>query len=96
VDRALLLDGFLGRLEVRVEALRGGRFDVADWQERQLSTGRVVRLEWPDGRVEQVRALGVDTRTGALVVADPGATDGERHVMGGEIRHLRLTRPVTV
>ena len=42
VDRALLLDAFLARLEARVEALRAGRFDVADWTARQLTTGRVV------------------------------------------------------
>ena len=45
IDLALLLDAFLGRIEARVEALRGGRFDVADWQDRQLTTGRIVRLE---------------------------------------------------
>ncbi|MHB8460071.1 MAG: hypothetical protein ACYDB6_08385, partial [Candidatus Limnocylindrales bacterium] len=43
---------------------------------------------------EVVRALGVDPRSGALVVADPDAPQGERHVMSGEIVHLRLAEPV--
>lgn len=84
IDREALLDGFLDRIETRIEALRGGRFDVADWAGRQLTTGREVRLETPDGRAETVRALGVDPSTGALVV------EGERQVFAGEIRHLRL------
>ncbi len=70
IDHVALLDAFLGRLEVRIEALRGGRFDVGDWTERQLTTGRDVDLVAPDGAVETVRALGVDAASGALVVAD--------------------------
>lgn len=94
IDHVALLDGFLGRLEVRIEALRGGRFDVADWTARQLTTGRDVELVAPDGAVTTVRALGVDARSGALVVADPTATDGERPVLVGEIRHVRLAQPL--
>jgi BirA family biotin operon repressor/biotin-[acetyl-CoA-carboxylase] ligase len=84
IDRGQLLDGFLGRLEARVEALRGGHFDVSGWSSRQLTNGRRVRLERPDGSVEVVSAIGVDALSGALVVA------GEREVLVGEIRHLRL------
>ena len=84
IDREALLQAFLDRLEARVEALRGGHFDVAGWGERQLTSGRRVRLELPDGTVELVRAIGVDALTGALVV------DGERQVVVGEITHLRL------
>jgi BirA family biotin operon repressor/biotin-[acetyl-CoA-carboxylase] ligase len=90
VDRAVLLDAFLGRLEVRVAALRAGRFDVADWHARQVVTGREVRLERPDGEEEVVRALGVDPLTGALLVEELDAQGGERAVLSGEIRHLRL------
>jgi len=90
IDLAMLLDGFLGRLEARVEALRGGRFDIADWTERQLTTGRLVRLELPDREPELVRALGVDQATGALVVEDDAAETGERLVHSGEIVHVRL------
>jgi biotin-(acetyl-CoA carboxylase) ligase len=90
IDLSALLDGFLGRLEVRTAALRMGRFDITDWLARQLVVGRMVRLERPDGSDQVVRALGVDARTGGLVVADPAAPDVERLVLGGEIRHLRL------
>ena len=90
IDHGALLDAFLGRLEVRIESLREGRFDVADWTERQLTTGRDVELVAPDGSVSTVRALGVDHRSGALVVADPDAPTGERPVLVGEIRHLRV------
>ena len=92
IDLALLLDAFLGRMEARVEALRGGRFDVADWQARQLTTGRIVRLERPGGG-ETVRALGVDVSTGALIVEDAAAPTGERAVVVGEVTHVRLATP---
>jgi biotin-(acetyl-CoA carboxylase) ligase len=88
VDLAMLLDAFLGRLEVRVAALRAGRFDLADWHARQATTGREVRLEMPDGSVASVHAVDVDSDTGALVVADPG-TGAERHVLSAEVRHVR-------
>ncbi|MGK2852292.1 MAG: biotin--[acetyl-CoA-carboxylase] ligase [Candidatus Limnocylindrales bacterium] len=90
IDPVALLDAFLGRLEARIEALRGGRFDVGDWVARQLTTGRDVDLTDAAGTVHTVRALGVDAVTGALVIADPGATDGERQVVVGEIRRVRL------
>jgi BirA family biotin operon repressor/biotin-[acetyl-CoA-carboxylase] ligase len=94
IDHVALLDTFLGRLEVRIEGLRGGRFDVADWTGRQLTTGRDVDLVAPDGAVETVRALGVDAASGALIVADERRADGERSVVVGEIRHVRLAPPV--
>jgi BirA family biotin operon repressor/biotin-[acetyl-CoA-carboxylase] ligase len=90
IDHVALLDAFLGRLEVRIEALRGGRFDVADWTERQLTTGRDVTLTDPDGSSRVVRALGVDAASGALVIAEDAAPGGERTVVVGEIRHVRL------
>jgi BirA family biotin operon repressor/biotin-[acetyl-CoA-carboxylase] ligase len=91
IDLAMLLDAFLSRLEVRVEALRGGRFDVADWTERQLTTGREIELEEPDGTRIRRRALGVDVASGGLVVEELEAPPGERVVHVGEIRHVRLT-----
>lgn len=93
IDLVFLLDAFLGRLEARIGALRAGRFDVADWTDRQLTTGRIVRLETDggaSGRIETARALGVDPTTGALVIADPDAPGGERSVLTGEIQHLRV------
>jgi biotin-(acetyl-CoA carboxylase) ligase len=88
IDRDALLEAFLTRLEVRLHLLKAGRFDAADWADRQLTNGRPVRLELPDGTVEAVTAHGVDARTGALVVEDAGGR--ERHVVTGEIGHVRL------
>jgi len=90
VDAAILLDAFLARLEPRTIALRDGRFDAAGWLARQLTNGRLVRLDGPAGRSEVVRAVGVDAGTGALLVEDGAAPRGERAVFSGEIRHLRL------
>ncbi len=88
--RRALLEAFVARLEARTVDLRAGRFDVAGWVARQLTNGRSVRLETPDGRSSVVRALGVDDLTGGLVVGDPTAADGQRTVLSGEIVHLRL------
>lgn len=98
IDLALLLDAFTARVEPRIVALRGGRFGLDDWVERQVTTGRDVRLDELDGSARVVRALGVDARSGALVVADPVRKTGgtgeagwtERHVLSGEIVHVRL------
>jgi BirA family biotin operon repressor/biotin-[acetyl-CoA-carboxylase] ligase len=95
IDQVALLDGFLGRLEVRIEALRGGRFDVGDWTARQLTSGRFVELAAPDGTATTVRALGVDIASGGLVVDDPATPGGERTVVVGEIRHVRLAVPAS-
>jgi BirA family biotin operon repressor/biotin-[acetyl-CoA-carboxylase] ligase len=84
VDLSLLLDAFMSRLEVRIAALRAGRFDLADWNARQVTTGRDVTVEHPDGSRETVRAVGVDARSGGLVI------EGERVVHVGDIRHVRL------
>ena len=90
VDTAALLDAFVAGLETRTVDLRAGRFDVAGWVARQLTNGRPVRLELPDGRSSVVRALGVDDLSGGLVVDDPAAAGGQRTVLSGEIVHLRL------
>ena len=90
IDHAALLDAFLSRLETRIDALRGGRFDVGEWAGRQLTTGRDVELVAPDGAVTTVRAIGVDGATGALVVEDATSPGGERQVVVGEIRHVRV------
>ncbi|MEA2609705.1 MAG: BirA family transcriptional regulator [Chloroflexota bacterium] len=93
VDSARLLDAFLGRIENGVGALGAGDFDGDSWRERQLTTGRMVRLETPEGS-ETVRAIGVDTLTGALIVEDEAVPGAERRVVVGEIRHVRLAAPV--
>ena len=90
IDHAVLLDAFVERLEGRILALRDGRFDVDEWADRQVTTGRDVVLIAPDGDATTVRALGVDPSTGVLVVADPTVDGGQRTVVVGEIRHVRL------
>ncbi len=87
VDRVQLLDAFLGRLEMRVDGLRKGHFALSDWQDRQITTGRLVDLVLHDERRHTVRAVGVDGHSGGLVVED-GGTD--RIVHTGEILHVRL------
>ena len=96
VDRDTLLARFIARLEPRIERLRAGIFDGAGWEARQLTTGRTIRLVGAPGN-EIVRALGVDPWTGALIVtadrtADP--TAGVRHVLVGDITHVRLAEPI--
>ena len=92
-DRDALLDAFLGRLDVRIGALRGGRFDGAGWTTRQLTTGRDLQVSGHDGSLETLRAVGVDASTGGLLVADPDAPGGERQLLVGEIVHVRLADP---
>ena len=90
IDAAILLDGFLSRLEARIEALRVGRFDVGDWAARQVTTGRLVRLEGHAHAAEECLAVGVDPATGALIVADEAAPGGERAIHAGEVTRVRL------
>jgi BirA family biotin operon repressor/biotin-[acetyl-CoA-carboxylase] ligase len=89
VGSATLLASFLVDLERRIDALRGGRFDEAGWLDRQLTTGRTVRLVGHDGAEEHVRAIRSDPVSGALIVEDPRAPGGERAVVSGEVRHVR-------
>ena len=90
IDPHALLDDFIERLRVRVEELRSGSFDAQAWSARQLTNGRPVRLEQPNGQAETVQALGVDPETGALIVAGVTPEAGPRRVLVGEIRHLRV------
>ena len=90
IDAEQLLDAFLVRLEPRVLALRDGHFDVAGWHDRQVTTGRMVRLEGFGGNAEDLRAVGVDGATGALLVEDPATPGTEREVLAGEIVHVHV------
>jgi BirA family biotin operon repressor/biotin-[acetyl-CoA-carboxylase] ligase len=90
IDADELLEAFLLRLEPRILALREGHFDVAGWHERQVTTGRTVRLECSGGDAEEVLAVGVDGATGALLVEDPAAPGVDREVLAGEVSHVRL------
>ncbi|HET9345155.1 MAG TPA: biotin--[acetyl-CoA-carboxylase] ligase [Candidatus Limnocylindrales bacterium] len=90
IDRDALLGAFLGRIDVRLRALRMGSFDAVGWSARQLTDGRLVRLEDRAGSSEVVRALRADPLTGALIVEDPDGDGGSRPVFSGEVHHLRL------
>lgn len=91
VDREALVAGFLARLGPLVEDLRSrGEFPAAAWRARQLTNGLPVRLEWPDGTAESVRALDVDPDSGALLIRPIDRGGPDRPVLVGEIRHLRL------
>ena len=89
IDGDGLLDGFVGRLGPRVDALRAGGFDGVAWADRQVTTGRTIWLQSPTG-TRSARALGVDQSTGALVLADSESETGERAVVVGEVTHVRL------
>ncbi|HYK95759.1 MAG TPA: biotin--[acetyl-CoA-carboxylase] ligase [Candidatus Dormibacteraeota bacterium] len=88
--RATLADAFLARLEPLVERLRAGGFDGGAWTERQLTNDRPIRLEWPDGSVEHVAAVSVDSDTGALFTRALDGSGPVRPILVGEIRHLRV------
>jgi BirA family biotin operon repressor/biotin-[acetyl-CoA-carboxylase] ligase len=90
IDLAALFAAFIDRVEARTIALRTGHFDIADWVDRQLTSGRPVRLELPDGTALETRALGVDAASGGLVIEDSTAPGGERTILSGQIQHLRL------
>jgi BirA family biotin operon repressor/biotin-[acetyl-CoA-carboxylase] ligase len=83
IDHGGLLDGFLERLEVGVTALREGQFDAPGWSARQVTTDRDIDLIRPAGSRTTVRATGVDTDSGALLV-------GDTRILVGEIEHVRL------
>ncbi|HEY1168464.1 MAG TPA: biotin--[acetyl-CoA-carboxylase] ligase [Candidatus Limnocylindrales bacterium] len=88
IDSDALLDEFLLRLEPRLLALRDGHFDVAGWHSRQITTGRAVRIDLPDGLAHGSMAVGVDGATGALLVEDGDGV--ERELLVGEVTHVRL------
>ncbi len=94
VDRIALAAAFVDRLERGVQSLHGGRFDAAAWSDRQVTTGRTVRIDRPDGTDRTTRALGVDATTGALIVEDPDAPGGQVRLVVGEIGHVRIADPV--
>jgi BirA family biotin operon repressor/biotin-[acetyl-CoA-carboxylase] ligase len=90
IDAAELLDAFLSRLEPRLLGLRAGHFDVAGWHDRQITTGRAIRVEMPDGTALTTRAVGVDGTSGALMCEDPDGA--ERELLIGEVVQVRIAR----
>jgi BirA family biotin operon repressor/biotin-[acetyl-CoA-carboxylase] ligase len=93
IDRIALAAEFVDRLKGRIGSLRGGRFDAAAWTERQVTSGRVIRIDRPDGTTWTGPALGVDASTGALLVADEDGPAGGRSMLVGEVVHVRLETP---
>ena len=61
----------------------------ADWADRQLTTGRTVRLERPGRPRPSARSPSTRDR-GARSSTIRDAPGGERHVLVGEITHVRL------
>lgn len=94
VDNERLLEAFVDRLEPAIVALRDGDFDGAAWSDRQLTTGEGIRVSFPDGSASDLTAVGVDTRSGALIVVDPAIPEVRRSVFVGEIEHIRLAGPI--
>jgi len=88
IETGVLLDAFLSRLEPRHLALRDGHFDVAGWHDRQVTTGRAIRIEMPGGEVRQATAAGVDGATGALLVEDESGAETE--FRAGDVIHVLL------
>ncbi|MFL5775011.1 MAG: biotin--[acetyl-CoA-carboxylase] ligase [Chloroflexota bacterium] len=94
IDNDALLDAFLASLERRVEELRNGAFPAASWLDRQLTTGRAIRLVEREREPATVLAIRSDPDSGALVVADATSPTGERRVHSGEVVHVRLASQV--
>jgi BirA family biotin operon repressor/biotin-[acetyl-CoA-carboxylase] ligase len=91
IDRDALVAGFVDRLEPFVDGLRRGSFPAEGWAGLQVATGRAIRLETADGP-RMVEAIGVDTDSGALLVAEAGSPDAPRAILSGEIVHVRVIK----
>jgi BirA family biotin operon repressor/biotin-[acetyl-CoA-carboxylase] ligase len=91
VDRETLLDGWLARLEPRLEALQNGSFDAGGWSRRQRTTGRRVEVDLGD-RVVTGMAAGVDPESGALLVQADGlpSQDSLLAIDSGEVIRCRI------
>ena len=61
---------------------------MAGWHDRQVTTGRDVRIEMPDGSTLTAFAVGVDGATGALLLEDPEGDAWD--ILVGEVSHVRL------
>ena len=86
VDRELLLDGFVARLEPRYAALLAGDFDVAGWSQRQRTTGAWVEVELAGERLVG-RATGVEPESGGLLLEVAGVA---RVLASGEVTRCRV------
>ena len=87
IEVEALLTAFMERLDGRIVALRSGSFDAGGWAGRQVTTGQWVSL---DDDPRPVAVIGVDERTGGLVVEDGRV----RIVHAAEVRRVRLAGSV--
>ncbi|MGI9022171.1 MAG: biotin--[acetyl-CoA-carboxylase] ligase [Acidimicrobiales bacterium] len=89
VDRTLLLDAYLARLDARLSwrASHAGTL-VDDYRRRCVTLGRAVRVELPGGEGFDGIATDVDD-DGSLLVASAGTV---RRVTAGDVANLRTTR----
>ena len=94
IGRDAVLSAFLARLEPAIEALRAGSFDAGTWEDRQVTTGRQIRLERPEGGVIAF-ASGVDPVSGALLVTEDPAYPPQP-IMVGDVTHVRVATDAPV
>ena len=85
---------FEAYVEPRIEALRGGRFDGAAWADRQVTTGRAGPPRDGAGHRDRPRARRRPGDAARWSWRIPRPRPADRHVLVGEIRHVRLpSRP---
>lgn len=87
IDREVLLDAWLARLEPRYEALLAGRFDAGAWSLRQRTTDHAVEADIGTGRITGT-AVGVDPESGALLLR--GSDGATISVGSGEVVRCRI------
>jgi BirA family transcriptional regulator, biotin operon repressor / biotin---[acetyl-CoA-carboxylase] ligase len=90
IDREALLEAWVDRLEPRYESLRRGRFDAGGWSSRQRTTGELVEVDGPGGRLT-ARAVGVDPDTGSLQLAETGRS-GLMVIDSGDVTRCRVVK----
>ena len=91
VDRELLLEAWLERLERGYRDLAAGRFDAPAWSRAQVTTGSHVEVDAGADRWHG-RAVGVDAESGALLLeTEPG--QAPRGVLAGDVLRCRLAEP---
>lgn len=87
VDREDLLIAVLGRLDAHYSSLLDGDRPavLAAWRSRSATLGRRVRVETG---IEEIEGVAADITDAGHLVVD--TVDGRRHVVTGDIVHLRL------
>jgi biotin-(acetyl-CoA carboxylase) ligase len=93
IDIGGLGDAFLDRLADALARLRDGDFARRAWADRQVTTGRAIALELPDGERRTVVGIGVDEELGALLVEPEEAGAPPRSIHAADVVHVRLSEP---